>query len=103
MGDCDIIRIVGKDKENGDIGEAIYYKTIEKYKGIFKVHKNMPTMVAFPTTSGTGSETTVAAVVRNEKTGEKFPIESMRAVPKFAFLEPRLLLNLQFLLAIPHS
>ena len=31
-GDFDIIKIVGKDKENGDMGEAIYYKTIEKYK-----------------------------------------------------------------------
>lgn len=30
--DFDIIKIVGKDKENGDIGEAIYYKTGEKYK-----------------------------------------------------------------------
>ncbi len=69
-------------------------KTIEKYKGLFKPKHNMPTMVAFPTTCGTGSETTVAAVVRNEKTGEKFPIESMRCVPKYAFLEPRLLLNL---------
>jgi len=82
----DCAKVIGILATNG--------KTIEKYKGIFKVHKNMPTMVAFPTTSGTGSETTVAAVVRNEKTGEKFPIESMRAVPKFAFLEPRLLLNL---------
>jgi Alcohol dehydrogenase, class IV len=67
---------------------------IEKYKGLFKVKHNMPTMVAFPTTCGTGSETTVAAVVRNESTGQKFPIESFRCVPKFAFLEPRLLLNL---------
>jgi hypothetical protein len=30
--DYDIIRILGKDKETGDIGEAIYYKTKEQYK-----------------------------------------------------------------------
>lgn len=82
----DCAKVIGILATNG--------KTIEKYRGIFKVRKNMPTMVAFPTTSGTGSETTIAAVVRDEKTGVKFPIESMRAVPKFAFLEPRLLLNL---------
>lgn len=67
---------------------------IEDYKGLFKVHHNMPTMVAFPTTSGTGSETTVAAVIRNEVTGEKFPIESIKVVPKFAYLDDRLLKDL---------
>ena len=67
---------------------------IEKFKGMFKFHHNIPLMIAFPTTSGTGSETTVAAVVRNDKTGEKFPIESMRLVPKYAFLDKNLLRDL---------
>ena len=67
---------------------------LEKYKGLFKVHHNIPTMIAIPTTSGTGSETTVAAVIRNENTGAKFPIESMRLVPKFALLDKHLLKDL---------
>lgn len=82
----DCAKLIGVISTNGG--------TIEKYKGLFKVRHNMPKMVAFPTTSGTGSETTIAAVVRNETTGEKFPVESMRCVPRFAYLEPRLLLNL---------
>lgn len=67
---------------------------IEKFKGLFKVPHKIPLMIAFPTTSGTGSETTVAAVVRNEKNGAKFPIESMKLVPKYAFLDKELLRNL---------
>lgn len=68
--------------------------SIEKFKGLFKVRRHMPLMIAFPTTAGSGSETTVAAVIRNEKTGEKFPIESMKLVPKYAFLDKEMLLNL---------
>ena len=67
---------------------------INKFKGLFKVRHKMPLMIAFPTTAGSGSETTVAAVVRNEKTGEKFPIESMKLVPNYAFLDGNMLLNL---------
>lgn len=69
-------------------------KDIPSYKGLFKVRHKLPLLIAFPTTCGTGSETTVAAVIRNEVTKEKFPIESMKLVPDYAFLEPRLLLNL---------
>ncbi len=68
--------------------------SIEKFKGLFKVRHSLPLMVAFPTTSGTGSETTIAAVIRNEKTGAKFPIESMKLVPKYAFLDKELLKDL---------
>ena len=67
---------------------------LEKYKGIFKVHHNLPLLSAVPTTCGTGSETTLAAVIRNDKTKEKFPIEAPRMVPSYALLNPRLLLGL---------
>lgn len=80
---CKTIGVLVKNKGN-----------IEKFKGLFKVRHKMPFMIAFPTTSGSGSETTVAAVIRNEKTGEKFPIESMKLVPNYAFLEGNMLINL---------
>lgn len=80
---CKTIGVLVKNK--GDIN---------KFKGLFKVRHKLPLMIAFPTTAGSGSETTVAAVIRNEKNGEKFPIESMKLVPKYAFLDGNMLLNL---------
>jgi alcohol dehydrogenase len=80
---CKTIGVLIKNKGN-----------IEKFKGLFKVRHRMPLMIASPTTAGTGSETTIAAVIRNEKTGAKFPIESMKLVPKYAFLDKEMLLNL---------
>ena len=66
-------------------------KPIEKYKGLFKVRHKLPLLIAIPSTSGTGSETTIAAVIRNDKTKEKFPIESFKVVPAFALLDEKLL------------
>ena len=43
-------------------------KTVEQLQGLFKILHKIPTIFAVPTTAGTGSETTVAAVITNEKT-----------------------------------
>ncbi|HKL72989.1 MAG TPA: iron-containing alcohol dehydrogenase [Candidatus Onthovivens sp.] len=70
------------------------HKPIGAYKGLFKVPKKIPHLVAIPTTSGTGSETTLAAVIRDPLTFKKYKIESNRIVPLFTLFDPTLLLNL---------
>ena len=69
-------------------------KSIKKMKGLLKVTRKLPLIMAIPTTAGTGSEATVAAVVSNKETKEKFPIEDPKLIPTFAILNPSLLVNL---------
>lgn len=69
-------------------------KTIPQMKGVLKVRKKMPLFFAIPTTSGTGSETTIAAVVTNSKTHEKYAVNDMSLIPHYAILDPLLTINL---------
>lgn len=68
--------------------------TISQMRGLFKVLKPIPLLIAIPTTAGTGSETTVAAVVSNPVTHEKYALNDLNLVPKYAVLDPLITLNL---------
>lgn len=69
-------------------------KTVEKLKGLLHVHKRMPFFVAIPTTAGTGSETTLAAVIVNEVTHHKYAINDPHLIPDYAIHDPKLLTGL---------
>jgi alcohol dehydrogenase class IV len=69
-------------------------KSIPRMKGILKVGKRLPLLIAVPTTAGTGSEATLAAVVANPKTLEKYAINDPHLVPAYAVLDPLLTMNL---------
>ena len=69
-------------------------KSIPQMKGLFKILKRIPFVFAVPTTAGTGSETTLAAVITNSKTHEKYAINDISLIPHFAVLDPILTLNL---------
>jgi len=65
-------------------------KTISQMKGLLKVRKKLPILLAVPTTAGTGSETTIAAVISNPTTHEKFAINDTALIPNIAVLDPML-------------
>ena len=69
-------------------------KLVCKMKGLFKVRKQLPPLFAVPTTSGTGSETTIAAVVTDQSTHEKYAVNDMKLVPLVAVLDPNLMTGL---------
>lgn len=69
-------------------------KTIPQMKGILKVGKKLPTLVAIPTTAGTGSETTLAAVITNSQTHEKYAINDHALIPEYALLDATLTVGL---------
>lgn len=63
-------------------------KSLQKMKGILKVRKKLPLLAAVPTTAGTGSETTLAAVITDSRTRHKYPINDFVLIPKYAVLDP---------------
>lgn len=69
-------------------------KSIEKMRGILKVGGRIPLLIAVPTTAGTGSEATVAAVIVNAKTHHKYAINDPKLIPHHAVLDPDLLVGL---------
>ena len=64
-------------------------KPIPKMRGILKVLKKTPLLVAVPTTAGTGSETTLAAVITDGETHYKYPINDFPLIPSYAVLDWR--------------
>lgn len=65
-------------------------KPLTKMKGVLKVILPTPLLIAVPTTAGTGSETTLAAVITDEKTHYKYPINDFSLIPSIALLDPKL-------------
>lgn len=64
--------------------------TLNKMAGLLKVGKTLPPLVAVPTTAGTGSETTIAALITDRETHHKYAIMDLHLVPKYAVLDPEL-------------
>lgn len=62
-------------------------KPIAKMKGLLKICKKIPLLIAIPTTAGTGSETTLAAVITDDKTHHKYPINDFCLIPSYAVLD----------------
>lgn len=69
-------------------------KTIPQMKGELKVRKKIPPLFAVPTTAGTGSEATLAAVISNSETHEKYAINDTALIPHVAVLDPLLTVKL---------
>lgn len=65
-------------------------KSLAKMAGLFKVLRRLPLFVAVPTTAGTGSETTIAAVITDSDTHHKYAIMDLCLVPRYAVLDAEL-------------
>ncbi len=70
------------------------HKSVSKMRGQLKIRRKLPLLIAIPTTSGTGSEATLAAVIVDSKLKEKYAVNSPKLIPKYALLDPTLTLNL---------
>lgn len=69
-------------------------KPVSKMRGLLKVMHRLPLFIAVPTTAGTGSETTLAAVITDDETHYKYPINDFSLIPHYAVLDYRTTIGL---------
>ena len=65
-------------------------KTVNQMGGLLKVLKRLPPFIAIPTTAGTGSETTIAALITDTETHHKYAIMDLSLIPRYAILDSEL-------------
>ena len=65
-------------------------KAVGQMAGLLKVGRKLPPFIAVPTTAGTGSETTIAAVITDGATHHKYALMDLHLVPKYAVLDPEM-------------
>lgn len=63
---------------------------LSKLAGILKVLHPLPLLIAIPTTAGTGSEVTLAAVIVDARTRHKYAINDFPLIPRYAVLDPEM-------------
>lgn len=69
-------------------------KPLKAFKGLMTVRKDIPYLIAVPTTAGTGSEGTLAAVITDSKRRKKYTIMDTNLIPDVAVLDANLLKSL---------
>ena len=68
-------------------------KPLSQLAGLLKIRRRIPPLIAVPTTAGTGSETTIAAVVTGSD-HHKYAISDLCLIPRYAILDPALTVGL---------
>ena len=69
-------------------------KSIRQMSGLLRVGRKLPPFLAVPTTAGTGSETTIAALITDEQNHHKAAMMDLHLIPKYAILDPLLTVGL---------
>ena len=78
------------------VGARVVYpkRSVNQLGGKLKVWRKLPTLIAISTTAGTGSETTLAAMITDSDTHRKYAIMSFPIIPHYAVLDATLTYSL---------
>ncbi|MBO5731580.1 MAG: iron-containing alcohol dehydrogenase [Treponema sp.] len=77
-------------------GACVVYpkKKLAQMRGLLRVLRKLPPLVAIPTTAGTGSETTVTAVITDPVEKHKYTMNNFTMIPRYAVLAPEVTYSL---------
>jgi alcohol dehydrogenase class IV len=96
---CDSFIAIGggssMDAAKGAAARVVFpNRSVNQLGGLLRVWKKIPPFIAVPTTSGTGSETTIAALITDTATHHKYAIMDLHLIPLYAVLDPDLTVGL---------
>ena len=74
------------------VGARVEYsnKQLSQLGGVLRILRRLPTLITIPTTAGTGSEATLAAVVTDSDSHRKYALMSFPLIPHYAVLDATL-------------
>ncbi len=78
------------------LGARIAYpkRKVGSMKGVLRILRRIPTLIAIPTTAGTGSEVTIAAIITDPEKQHKYALMSFPLIPHYAVLDASLTYSL---------
>lgn len=78
------------------IGARVSYpgRTVGSMKGVMRILRRLPTLVAIPTTAGTGSEVTPVSIITDSEKHYKYALMSFPLIPHYAVLDAKLTYSL---------
>ena len=78
------------------LGARLVYpkRSLGQLKGILRVMRTLPPFIAIPTTAGTGSEVTLAAIITDSEKQHKYALMSFPLIPRYAVLDAALTYSL---------
>ena len=78
------------------VGARVAYpdKKITQLGGVMRILRPLPTLIAIPTTAGTGSEVTPVAVITDAAAHHKYALMSFPLIPHYAVLDATLTYSL---------
>ena len=97
--ECDCIIAIGggssMDCAKALGARAVYpKKQLGQMKGILRVNRRLPVLIAIPTTAGTGSEVTLASIITDSEKRHKYALMSFPLIPRYAVLDVALTYSL---------
>ncbi len=63
-------------------------RQVNDMKGLLRVWRRLPLLIAIPTTAGTGSEVTITAVITDSERRHKYTMNNFTMIPRCAVLDP---------------
>lgn len=71
------------------VGARVAYprRTLGHMKGVMRILKRLPTIIAVPTTAGTGSEVTPVSIITDSDKSHKYALMSFPLIPHYALLD----------------